>query len=431
MKVLLALFLTLTMNAFAKNVAKVKMFRGKVFIINTDKQKTKVSKGMWINEGDIVRTKKKSFVRLSFIDKSTVNVGPDSKMKIEKFSKTEAGVLNMIQGKIRAKVTKDYLDMDQSQSKLFVKSKAAVMGIRGTDFAYVASSNGKAASAVLFEGSVYFSKINKGDNLKKLESIVNRGRRLIPGTFSVVNPKVNKATIAVKMNMKQFKALEKDVNFSNDQVSKDKHKLKSKVPAGLEGDIVSLKESDNSIKQSLATELNVEAGEMKKVDMEGSRLEVTEDGIKPAAGSIVHIDSGEIMPMGKNATYDSNTEQWVNSDFVVSANGEITAPEGFKIEDNGHIMHETANGEHNVIVNDMRHDDFAGVNDMQEVAMGENGVLPPPPSVVDQNAPAGNVANPNDWFVPPALVGVPQHQQHGGGGTPGTTSLRVTFTKHP
>src|SRR5690606_40301890 len=45
-----------------------------------------------------------------------------------------AGVINVLSGKIRSKVTKNYLDMDQDKSKLFVKSKSAVMGIRGTDF---------------------------------------------------------------------------------------------------------------------------------------------------------------------------------------------------------------------------------------------------------------------------------------------------------
>lgn len=427
MKVLFVIFLILNVNAFAKNVAKVKMLRGKVFTIDSENKKSKLTKGMWVNEGDTISTEKKSFVRLSFIDKSTVNVGPDSKMIIEKFSKDKAGVLNIIQGKIRAKVTKDYLDMDQSQSKLFVKSKAAVMGIRGTDFAYIASKNGKAASAVLFEGRVFFSKLQKSDNMGRLESIVSRGRAMSPGQVSVASEKFQKATIPTKMNMKQFKALEKDVNFSNEQVSKQKHQNKSKVPEGLDGDIVTL--MDNDIKENLAAEMNVDIGEMKKVDTEGTKLEISEDGVKPPAGSIIHIDSGEIMPMGTNATFDSNTGEWINPDFIISANGEITPPEGFQIEDNGTIIQEAANGDKKMIVNDIQHGNFANINDMQAVAINEDGSLPAAPINTDQISPSGNIANPNDWFVPPALVGVPPHLQSGGGA--GTTSLRVTFTKTP
>ena len=135
-----------------KNAAIVKMLRGQATVSGAAGEKP-LKRGMWIREGEVVKTGKRSFVRLSFVDKSTMNVGPGSEMKIEKFSKKEAGIVNVISGKIRSKVTKDYLNMDKDKSKLFVKSKSAVMGIRGTDFIFSAHKETGATTAVLFEGS--------------------------------------------------------------------------------------------------------------------------------------------------------------------------------------------------------------------------------------------------------------------------------------
>ena len=144
-----------------KKVALVKIVKGSATFLSLSGDKDYIRKGMWLTEGTIVKTEPRSFVKLSFIDKSSMNIGPKSELKIEKFSKDEAGVINILTGKIRSKVTKDYLQMNKDKSKLFIKSKSAVMGIRGTDFLFSTNKVTGATTAVLFEGKVVFNKINR------------------------------------------------------------------------------------------------------------------------------------------------------------------------------------------------------------------------------------------------------------------------------
>src|SRR5690606_31022450 len=139
-----------------QKVAVVKLLKGEVDVLNMGKT-TKLKAEDWVEAGAVVKTAEKSFVKLVFIDKSQMNIGPNSEMKIESFSGKDAGVIDLVKGKIRSQVTKDYLQMkDKDRSKLFIKTENAVMGVRGTDF--MISTNGKNTSVVLFEGEVVFNK---------------------------------------------------------------------------------------------------------------------------------------------------------------------------------------------------------------------------------------------------------------------------------
>jgi len=181
-------FLT-SLSLHARNVATVKFLRGDVKIQTSTKPKlVSIKVGDWINEGSLIKTGARSIAKLSLVDRSVVNIGPNSEMKIEEFSSKEAGVIEVISGKIRSKVSKDYLKMDKKKSKLFVKSKSAVMGIRGTDFIFSTNKLNGQSSAVLIEGSVVFNKYDgKSRGANALEGLVNKGVNIRPGQFSVTS----------------------------------------------------------------------------------------------------------------------------------------------------------------------------------------------------------------------------------------------------
>ena len=69
-----------------KKVAIIKLKKGSATIISSDGTIVEAKKGLWVAQGSVVKTEARSFVKLSFIDKSTMNIGPKSEMKIEKFS---------------------------------------------------------------------------------------------------------------------------------------------------------------------------------------------------------------------------------------------------------------------------------------------------------------------------------------------------------
>lgn len=347
MKRLLSFIITLAaILAFAddtgKKVAVVQLLRGDVNVELAAGNIKKLGKGDWVVEGAIVRTGEKSFAKLSFIDKSTMNVGPSSEMKIEKFSKDEAGVINVLSGKIRSKVTKNYLDMDQDKSKLFIKSKSAVMGIRGTDFMFTANKKTGNTTAVLFEGKVVFNKLKPGANNRDLESIVNKGRAILPGQYSVASNKYSKPTVPAKMNSSQLKGLEKNESMLDNAAAVsnsggNKKKAKSIAPPGLTGQQVA------SEGEGLKTSL----GNMANIDVQENKIEITAESkgyakgsdIKPADGSPVDIDTGAIIPLGSDSTFDSNTGEWVsNSVGAIDAGGDYVPPEGYAITDTGEMV---------------------------------------------------------------------------------------------
>ena len=323
----------------SKKVAIVKMVRGGANLLNPDGEKSEIKKGMWLKEGTIIKTEAKSFVRLSFIDKSSMNIGPKSELKIEKFSKNEAGVINVLTGKIRSKVTKDYLKMDKDKSKLFIKSRNAVMGVRGTDFLFSANKKAGSSTAVLFEGSIVFNKIGKDSNMRDLESIVNKGRKIQPGQVSVAMRGVKKPTVPAKMSKKQFQMLNKNSTFKVVEAKVVK-KVKSVVPPGLSGDVVASENTE--LKKTIQKIMKVDVSaseEAKAKPTADSKGFVNGDDVKPADGVVVHIDSGMVIPPGSDSTFDKNTGEWVSAtNGNISSSGEYVPPQGFAMNEDGQML---------------------------------------------------------------------------------------------
>ena len=325
-----------------KKVALVKLVRGDAQHLSSDGDQGKIKKGMWLREGTIIKTGNKSFVRLNFIDKSNMNIGPKSELKIEKFSKKEAGVINVLTGKIRSQVTKDYLNMDKGKSKLFIKSRNAVMGVRGTDFLFSANKVTGSTTTVLFEGSIAFNKISKGDTLNNLEAIVSKGRMVKPGEVSVAMRSQKKPTVPAKMSSQQFDKLNKNSNFKVSDVKNVKI-TKSVVPPGLSGDVVSgdsqnLKAEINklvkvNIKDDIATDnKNNEPNEQSRGFVKG-------DDIKPADGVMVHVDTGVMIAPGVDSKFDKNSGEWVSStNGGINSAGEYAPPSGFVVNDEGQML---------------------------------------------------------------------------------------------
>ena len=337
------LTITISLLVFAetdtKKVAVVKMLRGQVQVIGLDGVEKKLAKGDWVNEGSIIKTQERSFCKITFIDKSSMNIGPKSEMKIEKFSKSEAGVINVISGKIRSKVTKDYLKMDKDKSKVFVKTKSAVMGVRGTEYMFATNAKTGATTAVLFEGEVVFNRLEAGVDNSDLEAIVSNGRKIKPGQYSVVSNTYERPTVPAKMNKLQFKALNNNTSLDLSTTTTTTKVTKSVVPPGLSGGIVS--GNADGLNQNLPTaSLRGEGG--KKINseqFEKSKGYVDGVDIRPADGTIVHIESGTIISPGSDSKYDKNTGEWVSSSIgSVDKVGGYVPPEGFTMTEDGELL---------------------------------------------------------------------------------------------
>lgn len=353
---LLIFCLFLTSFAYAqKKVAVVKIIRGEVNILTMGKT-NKLKVDDWVEDGAVVKTAEKSFAKLVFIDKSQMNVGPNSEMKIEKFSGDDAGVIDLVKGKIRSQVTKDYLQIkDKDKSKLFIKTPNAVMGIRGTDF--MISTNGQNTAAILFEGEVVFNKLDNRHevNSERLENVVDRGVRMHPGEFSVVERNRPEPTVPSLLNIQQRESLEKNTNFESDRApgnSGNESASKSVVPAGLSGQLVS--NDSPALKNEVAqvTSVKTESPVPASSNPDGY---IAGDKVKPANGSFVHVESGLIIPPGPNSVLDSNTNTYIAGpdSGKVGTDGSYIPPKNMEITPDGKILVATVNHEGKTIVTEV------------------------------------------------------------------------------
>ncbi len=330
-----------TLSAFAQTkVAVVKLIRGEADVLTLGKT-TKLKVDDWVEAGAVVKTAEKSFVKLIFTDKSQMNVGPNSEMKIESFSGKDSGVIDLVKGKIRSQVTKDYLQMkDKDKSKLFIKTQNALMGVRGTDF--MISTNGINTSTVLFEGEIVFNKLEDRGELSssKMEEIVEKGVRMFPGEFSVQEPNRPMPTVPSLLNVQQREQLEKNSDFNSERSpgNAQNESAKSVVPDGLRGALVS--NSTEVLKSEVAQVAPVESPTQAKPASADAEGFIKGDQVKPANGSFVHIDSGVIIPPGPGAILDTNTNTYIPAPDAgkVASDGSYIPPKNVEITGDGKIL---------------------------------------------------------------------------------------------
>ncbi|MFY7992891.1 MAG: FecR family protein [Bacteriovoracaceae bacterium] len=328
-------------SAFAgKKVAVVKMLRGEVNVLTLGKT-SKLNVNDQVEDGSVIKTGEKSFAKIVFTDQSQMNIGPVSEMKIEKFSGDDSGVIDLVKGKIRSQVTKDYLQMkDKDKSKLFIKTPNAVMGVRGTDF--MISTNGQNTATVLFEGEIVFNKLDNKQGLTsdRLEAIVDAGVRMQPGEFSVVERARPEPTIPSVLNVQQLEVLEKNQNFESDrapQAAVEEVPQTSVVPGGLSGQAVS--NNPDALKQEIA-QVGAATDGAKSASTSNAEGYVQGDKVKPANGSFVHVESGIIIPPGPGAVLDKNTNTYIPNPEMgkVGNDGSYLPPKNVEITNDGKIL---------------------------------------------------------------------------------------------
>lgn len=197
-------------------VAKVIILKGSVRAILSENIEVELKKGMWLPEGSIVLTKEKSFAKLLFTDKSSMNVGPSSEMKITKFSKDEAGVIHLLKGEIRSKVTKDYMNIkEKDKSKLIIKTKSAALGVRGTDYIVSFSPVTERTSLNVISGLVAMAPLtdfNLSNN--QVDTVLNSNKAVYvsEGFSSQVTKEANNPTPPLEIPKSQLEDLKNNEN---------------------------------------------------------------------------------------------------------------------------------------------------------------------------------------------------------------------------
>ena len=441
---ILLLLLTFPHSFAAKKVAQIVMLRGNVSM-NYKGKKTKLKRNDWVYEHSKVLTKPKSFVRLLFKNKSTMNLGPKSEMEIASFPQKKAGIVSLIKGQLRSKVSKDILGR-QKGSKLFVKTKTAAMGIRGTDFQVFFNNVNNVTSLVTFSGNVSMAqldhKIERSFNQRALERIVSSEKAVTvaQGTFSGASPKYKSATVPTKISPAQFSSLRSNESFGTDKPEKEapKHKAyRSPIPPGVSAKSFVVEQSSVEKQVEAAVGKEVFAAEMAQAlpppDEAGPPSDTNvpppegfhdkDSGqFAPKAGGVIDFNTAIYIEPPKDAVFDPNTQTFALPSNMggINEHGHFINPENFRLNENGQFVSDgnlpppPPGGE------------FGPDGPLREPTAKDGAPPPPPPMVhiyahdVDQSPEeAAYLADPNavDADGNPLYLPPPDGHLHEGDGT--------------
>lgn len=130
-----ASILAVTGTAWANDVGQVKTAKGTVHV-ERDGKRLPASVGMPIRQADALVTGADGSVGVTFSDNSLLSTGPDSVLVVDRYSfdstthagrfdaSLKKGTLAVVSGKM----------VKQSPEAMKVRTPAAIMGVRGTEF---------------------------------------------------------------------------------------------------------------------------------------------------------------------------------------------------------------------------------------------------------------------------------------------------------
>lgn len=326
----LCYFTSSTVFAATDGVAKVIILKGTVYAVAADQTKTAVSKNSWLKEGTVLQTEEKSFAKLLFIDKSQMNLGPSSEMKISEFPENKAGIITLMKGELRSQVTKNYMDMDKSEkSKLYIKTKTAAMGVRGTEFHVSFNPENLRTALVTLSGEVSFAQINSevaAANIDRtaLERVVSSSDAVLvtKGQFSGSSPELQRATIPVTISPAQFEVIKNNDGTKEDSADQvdagaPKKSFRSIVPPGMDAKAVANQEggvekaiqnagSGSALAQVDAASTKVDAA---APPPEGA-VNTNTGAIAPTAGGFIDMKTAQYIPPPKGSSFDPVTKTY-------------------------------------------------------------------------------------------------------------------------
>ncbi|MEK6627702.1 MAG: FecR family protein [Bdellovibrionota bacterium] len=155
MKKILFSILFIAQTSFAVEYGVFMVVKGKVSIENA-KETVDAKVNSKIQVGDTVVTAKDSRAKIVMTDRNIINISPDTRLKIEKYTNSadDKNVkLNLIEGKVRNNVEQKY---DNETTRFEVRTATAVAGVRGTQFITSYDKATKITEVVTITGHIHF-----------------------------------------------------------------------------------------------------------------------------------------------------------------------------------------------------------------------------------------------------------------------------------
>ena len=340
-----------SLNTFAAPyVAKVIYLRGKSTCLSPGEKKArKIKSSDKFVEDDSILTYDKSILKIRFFDKSVTTLGSRSKLVIKKSNPDKGSILGLLKGKIRSSMKTD------KKKRLFIKTRSAAIGVRGTDFQTIYNHKIFATSLITFNGQVAMAKIrqkrgthqqrkkisssnpnsnvdtitiklaatNEFDEFSEFDKLLDQEKavKVNPGRFSTTVASLERATVPVKISPTQYKLLKENKNLKESKKSEEI--IKEKI------------ETEQIIEEPPETVLADEP------PPEGFFNEKTQE-FAPRAGGYLDPETGIYVPPEKTAKFDKLNKVYIPSEKmggITSKTGNYAAPEGLELNaKNGFIV---------------------------------------------------------------------------------------------
>lgn len=344
---LLALSL-LSSSVLAKGfIAQVEQLRGHVTQLKPGAHDASpVLLGEQILEDTSIVTGDRSFVRLKFIDGSLLNLGPSGKVVVVQMPEQGAGVISLLKGTIRTQVEKNK-NPKEGENKLFVKTRSAAMGVRGTDFQTVYNPENKVTSLLTFKGEVAMAtikeepakadvrkiRVNNEDvevqevvkkpdakvEQKQLTQALKTNETVLvkPGQFSGTVQQLETVSKPVKISPVQLNALYKN----QDLYAKGEEEVAKEGVKNLK------EETKKAIQENLVAQAEQEA------PPEGFFNAKTKE-FAPKSGGFIDLKTGLYVPPAADSEFDAQRKIYIPNKVgtVSTQTGEYAAPEGLKLD---------------------------------------------------------------------------------------------------
>lgn len=300
----------------AKVIGKAIIVKGTVKI--QDPETTQISDlilGKEIVEGVMIQTAASSFAKINFFDQSTLAVGPNSKSIISKYPKKDPGIIQLISGEIRTQVEKNA--QQAGETKLYIKTKSAALGVRGTDFTTTYNETNQMTSVVTYSGEVILAptSLDQNDQLNSYmtleETILSpKAVTVSQGQYSGANPDMSVAITPVKISVAQFEALKSNTSGASEASQTSKTNFTSITLPGVSASAVqssgTFSNSSNSNSNSastIPTNINTNAGGF--VDLKTGLY------LPPPPGSVFDANTGTLIPSSNVGGFDLKTGTYI------------------------------------------------------------------------------------------------------------------------
>ncbi|PIK16228.1 FecR family protein [Halobacteriovorax sp. JY17] len=200
------LTLTLILNILLFQVYGEELEVGQIILIKGEASvqrnnaKSPLSKGSFLNELDIVTTGEKSLIKISFLDRTNLILGPNSELQIKKYSKKDRrNIFNFIRGNFRAKIQEK---VSENQSVQFLANQVSV-GVRGTEFlanSYIANAKG-VSDVALLEGNLKTTIAQTQEFTLKAGEAINTNTYQLSKEVRRLDPKIVEKLLSDELSL--------------------------------------------------------------------------------------------------------------------------------------------------------------------------------------------------------------------------------------